>query len=263
MPGFRAPVTSGRSREAIAGGVPVTPQPAPILTDLRDADEPTVADFYRTVLGPNFRPDELISEEELIRGVREGVTRASAACAADGTILGGAVGDWFGRSRVQLLSYIAVRPGLRGQGIGSTLLTEAVRAWTAEFEPLLIVGEVEDPRYHHDTEFGDVSARVRLYERFGARALPLPYAQPALKPNGRRVPHLMLMVFTAEASAYLSDGHVDGDIVERFLREYFEAYEGPGLPGDDELAALLAACRVPGGLPSLLAHKLPTFEPAD
>jgi GNAT superfamily N-acetyltransferase len=241
----------------------VPTQPAPAVKDLRDADVPTMADFYRTVLVHNFRPDELISEEELNRGVREGETRVLATYAPDGTILGGAVGDWFGSSRVQLLSYIAVRPGLRGQGLGSTLLTEAVRAWTAEFEPLLIVGEVEDPRYHHDTEFGDASARVRLYERLGARALPLPYAQPALKPNGRRVPHLMLMVFAGEASAYLSDGHVDGNIIERFLREYFEACEGPALPGDDELTALLAACRVSGGLPSLLAHELPTFEPTD
>ena len=238
-------------------------QPAPIVNDLRDADESTMADFYRTVLAPNFRPDELISEQELIGGVRKGATRALAACRADGTILGGAVGDWFERSRVVLLSYIAVRPGLRGQGIGSTLLTQAVHAWTAEFKPLLIVGEVEDPRYHHDVEFGDAPARVRLYERFGARALPLPYAQPALRRNGRRVPHLMLMVFAGAASAYLSEGHVDGDIVERFLREYFEACEGSGSRGDDELAALLAACRVPGGLPSLRADEMPTFEPTD
>jgi GNAT superfamily N-acetyltransferase len=220
----------------------------------------STANFYRAVLTPNFPAAELISEEELIGGLRAGVTRVLAVRAPDGTILGGAVGDWFQRSRVQLLSYIAVRPGLRGQGIGSMLLTAAVRAWTAELEPLLIVAEVKDPRYHHDTEFGDASARVRLYERFGARALQLPYTQPAVKPNGRRVPHLMLMVFSGEASAYLSDGHVDGGIVKRFIREYFEMCEGPELRGDDELAAMFAACHVPGGLPLRFAHELPRFE---
>ena len=88
------------------------------------------------------------------------------------------------RSRVQLLSYLAVRPGLRGQGISSMLLTAAVRDWTAEPEPFSSWPRLRTPRYHHDTESGDASAQVRLYER----TLQLPYTVPAVKRNGRRVP---------------------------------------------------------------------------
>ncbi len=95
----------------------------------------STADFYRAMLSANFPAAELISEDDLIEGLRAGLTRVLSVSVADATILGGALGDWFPRSRVQLLSYLAVRPGLRGQGIGSMLLTAAVRDWTAEFEP--------------------------------------------------------------------------------------------------------------------------------
>jgi hypothetical protein len=49
--------------------------------------------------------------------------------------------------------------------------------------------EVEDPRYaQSNPALGDPQARVRFYERLGARALPVPYFQPAFGLAGQRVP---------------------------------------------------------------------------
>jgi GNAT superfamily N-acetyltransferase len=228
------------------------------LADLAGADdERLVLDLYRSVLLPNFRPDELVTEDELVSSLRSGSCRIMIAQDAGGAVVGGIVGDWFPESHVQLLSYIAVRPGVRGQGVGTSLLETAIAGWVADLAPLLVIAEVEDPRHYHGTEFGDAVARVRLYERTGARSLPVPYSQPALGPGMARVPHLLLMVFAADPLARLATGHIDGRVVARFLTEYFAGSEGPARPDDTELEAALRACSAPGGLPLLLAEELP------
>jgi hypothetical protein len=102
-------------------------------------------------------------------------------------------------------------------------------------------------------------ARVRFYERHGARALPLPYVQPALGPGTERVPRLMLMVLGG-TDASLGTGTADGRHVAGFLTEYFEEFEGPAQPRDAELGSLMAACARPGGLPLMLVDELPPFE---
>jgi len=230
--------------------------PASLVELTGVGDERLVLDLYGSVLLPNFRPDEMITEDDLVSSLRSGNCRITIAQDAGGAVIGGIVGDWFPGSRVQLLSYIAVRPGVRGQGVGTSLLTTGISGWVADLAPLLVIGEVEDPRHYHGTEFGDAIARMRLYERFGARTLPVPYSQPALRPGSARVPHLLLMVFAADPRARLATGRVDGRVVSRFLTEYFASAEGPARPDDTELEAMLRACSEPGGLPLLLAEDL-------
>jgi GNAT superfamily N-acetyltransferase len=226
-------------------------------------DDDAVRAFHRTMLVPNFLADEVLSVEHLVEGVRNGDKRVLVASGPDGAFLAGAVGEWYPDSRVQLLAYLVVRPELRGQGLGSRILSAALEQWTAALEPLLVVGEVEDPRHFQDTGLGDVVARVRLYERLGVRALPVPYAQPALVPGGSRVPGLMLMVFSSHDDARLPSGNVDSALVERFLTEYYTAVEGTLSPGDTQVEAMRAACRTEGGLPLLLACELPEFFPQE
>jgi predicted N-acetyltransferase YhbS len=225
------------------------------------ADGPAVTEFYETVMRPNFSADELETQDSITEGMREGRTYALIARTAPGAIVGGVVGDWFADSQVMLFSYIAVPEKLRGSGIGRQLLAAAHRIWTLELTPLLIVGEVEDPRYYQDTGFGDPVKRVALYESTGSRSLPVPYFQPALRPGTDRVPHLLLMVFGGSAHQ-LGSERVDGAVVERFLKAYFELCEGPPRDDDAEYHALIAACRQPGGLPLLLFKDLPPLSPA-
>jgi predicted N-acetyltransferase YhbS len=222
-------------------------------------DGPTLSDFYQTVLRSNFSVDELETEDSILEGMQEGRTFGLLARSADGAIVGGAVGDWFSRSKVMLFSYLAVPEKLRGNGIGTQILPEAKRIWTEDLAPLLIVGEVEDPRFYSDTGFGDPLKRVGLYENTGSRSLPIPYLQPALRPGASRVPHLLLMVFGGTAVPPGAE-RVDGTIVERFLAEYFELCEGPPSGDDPEYQALLQHCRQPGGLPLLLVKDLPPLS---
>ena len=221
-----------------------------------------VADFYRIVLAPHFRDDELEAEEDIAAGLRSGGTRALVARTEDGTIVGGAVVDWFARSHVLLLSYIAVLPGQRGGGAGVKLIAAAVSGeGAAGLDPLLVVAEVEDPRrFSNDPVLGDPQARVRFYERLGARTLPVPYVQPEVGAGRGRVPHLLLMVLGG-SMAPPGTRSVHGETVELFLREYFEGCEGPLRPGDAAAQDLLTACRQPGRLPLLLVSDLPDLTP--
>lgn len=234
----------------------------PVVTieeiDADDASE--VADFYRRVLVPHFRSDELETSENIAAGLKSGGTKALAARTAEGTIVGGAVGDLFPSSRVLLLSYMAVAAECRGNGIGGLLMKALTDLWGNQLNPSAFIMEVEDPRhYHADAAFGDPEARVRFYERLGARTLPVPYFQPALGPAGQRVPHLMLMVFGA-TDAPLGTQQVDGKIIEFFLTEYLEGCEGPVRSDDAAAQRMLAACRRPGGLPLLLFSELRSVD---
>ena len=225
------------------------------------SDGLAVSEFYETVMRPNFSADELETQASIVEGMREGRTYALIARTTPGTIVGGVVGDLFAGSQVMLFSYIAVPEKLRGSGIGRQLLAAAHSTWMDELAPLLIIGEVEDPRYYHDTGFGDPVKRIALYENVGSRSLPVPYFQPALRPGASRVPHLLLMVFGGSTHQPGSE-RVDGAVVERFLKEYVELCEGPPRGDDAEYHALIAACRQPGGLPLLLVKDLPPLSPA-
>jgi GNAT superfamily N-acetyltransferase len=217
-------------------------------------------EFYRCILLPYFRADELEAEDNYLRLLRAGKSRALAARLPDGTLVGGVLSDWFPDSEVLLLSYLAVPTEYREHGIGAKLLAAIGTEWSADPCPRLMIAEVEDPRhYRYDAALGDPARRVSLYERVGARALPVPYVQPALQPGRARVANLMLMVFGG-ADAPPGTSRVDGRTVEQFLVEFYELSEGQVRADDEQLQAMLAACRQPGGLPMLLASELPLPE---
>lgn len=219
------------------------------IEELDPDSDSAVAEFYRRVLAPHFRDAELVSREDFSAGLKQGDTWALVARTAQGAIAGGAVGDFFPRSRVLLLAYLAVPAEGRGMGTGGLLMKAVTDVWGSRLKPSLIVMEVEDPRhYHSDDAMGDPQARVRFYERLGARTVPVPYFQPALGPDGHRVPHLLLMVFGG-TQAPLGSQRVDGETVGLFLTEYLEGCEGPARPDDTDAQRMLAACRRPGGLP--------------
>lgn len=230
--------------------------PAVSVGELDAADDAEIAEFYQRILLPHFRTDELVRRENFAAGLKSGDSRALVARTANGVIAGGAVGDLYPRSGVVLLSYLAVPREGRGLGTGSTLVKAATALWGAAWRPPLMVMEVEDPRhFRRDEMFGDPGARVRFYERLGARILPVPYFQPAMGDGMDRVRHLMLMVFGG-TEAPPGTRQVDGHLVESFLTEYLEGSEGRVRSDDEEAQRLLAACRRPGGLPLLLSAEL-------
>jgi GNAT superfamily N-acetyltransferase len=214
-------------------------------------DTATFRDLYDDVLTPSFRPSELLDAEALLQGVRSGRGPISVAVGADETVLGGMAAEWHDDSRVLLMSYFAVRPGWRRRGIGHALIDWTFPSLLAKFTPLVVVGEAEDPRYFADTNYGAPADRLRLYEQYGARVLPVPYMQPEVRPGHGRVPHLLLMVFAVDEAASPSPDRVDGRRIDQFLHRYFTDTEGPARADNADLARLREACRQPGGLPLL------------
>ncbi|MBD7950854.1 hypothetical protein [Oerskovia rustica] len=155
-----------------------------------------------------------------------------------GRVVAGVVGSWSAEARVLLVQYLAIAPGRRGGGIGAALLGAAVAAWLKDLHPVMVLGEVEHPRFHAASEaHGDPEARLRFYARHGGRVLAVPYFQPGNEPGAERVPALLLMTLATEDPEAAS---VPAAPLRAFLREYFEASEG-SLANDAPTRALLDA----------------------
>jgi GNAT superfamily N-acetyltransferase len=215
-----------------------------VLRDLDvDPDDELVERLHREVLSVSFSPDELDGADVLAEGLRDGCTLATVALDPDGALLGGVVAEVYGREHVLLLAYLAVRPDLRGRGIGTRLMEHVAPSWYAHPEVQLAVAEVHDPRPWSNVAEEDPLARLRLYDRMGARVLALPFVQPALGPGRARVPGFLLLAFHVDPGVEVVDGDataVPSSLVARFVRRYYEIAEGAPDPADSQLNDLLS-----------------------
>jgi GNAT superfamily N-acetyltransferase len=190
---------------------------------------PVIEDFYRQILVPSFPAEELVSLDE-VKEIADGHDGSIwLAEEADGTILAGAIAEWDDSVRVLLLGYLAVRPGIRGGGIGGPLYLTALDAWRQKFKPCLILAEIEDPEAHSGSEdHGDPAARLRFYTNRGSRILDIPYFQPALEPGAERVHGLLLIALHVDPEFAGPGGvdTVDATVVRKYLENYQLQYEG-------------------------------------
>jgi GNAT superfamily N-acetyltransferase len=213
---------------------------------------PQVDALYQEILQPSFPAEELCGLDDVRQMIDHGHP-SWIAVDDDGQVLGGAVGDWEPGLRVILLSWLAIRPGLRGGGVGGKLLDTALDAWRRDWAPCLVLAEVEDPAQHHGSELtGDPTARLRFYRQRGGRALDLPYFQASLRPGAPRVPGLLLMVLHADAQfAGQRPDTIDSAVVREYLEIYQQQCEGQ--VGTDEQANALwrALDAYPDGVPYL------------
>ncbi len=192
------------------------------IIDSTDVAPAELEIFYDEILAPSFDFAELVERSELLGALadRTSVTRGAIAFDEAGLIVGGIIGDWFAQCRVMLTSYLAARPGFRGRGIGKRLMAEVLPAWTSHFGAVLVVAEVEDPRFYQADEYhGDPEARLRLYASLGARILRIPYFQPALSAQQPRVRNLFLMVFSADQSVMRENNRIDAATLRCFIEE--------------------------------------------
>jgi GNAT superfamily N-acetyltransferase len=224
------------------------------IRDLRgEQDLPLAARLYDEVLQPSFQPEEMYSWEAFAEGLRPGEgpdMRVAVAVDGEGSPVGGLTAELFPSSGVLLVGYIAVQPDWRGRGIGSLLLTTAGAPWYDDPSVVLALGEVHDPRHAWAAAGEESLARIRFFKRAGARVLDVGFVQPSLGLALKRVPNLLLVVFAVKDAALVATDPpaVDAQVVDNFVREYFDRCEGSngGTP-DPELAGLLAhVSRDPG-----------------
>ena len=207
-----------------------------------DFDQDLLERFHRDVLEVSFSPDETVALDALAATIQGGAALVTVALGDDAEILGGIVGDWFDEQRVLLISYLAVRPELRGQSIGTDLRGRAATTWPSQKQAHLVVGEVHDPRVW-DGVGGDQSvARLRLFERFGARLLHVPFIQPRLRPGTERVSGFLLLVFLVDDAILVGGDGGEGipaRLIGDWIRSYYALAEGARPPYDPELEGLL------------------------
>lgn len=212
----------------------------------RDFDPELFGRFYREVLLPSFDRAELSTAESIEAGLSEGgeqTTTASVALGSAGNVLGGITAEWQPGSGVLLVGYLAARPDARGRGIGGALVRRSVAEWEADETVDLALGEVHDPRHWAGVESDDPSARLRFFARHGAELLDVPFTQPALGPQGSRVPGFLLISLYVDPHIAAPAGGQRGVLaqtVSRFVRGYYEEAEGAKSPYDPELASLLS-----------------------
>lgn len=211
------------------------------------ADREAISEAYEQLLVPAFVPHELVGESDIIDGVASGSTEVLVA-RDKGRVVGVAVGDF--SEGVTLLSYLAVRPGSRGRGWGSLVLTAALDRWFGT-RGGIIVAEVEDPAHHAaHPDYGDPLRRLDFYRDHGARALGIPFFQPSLGPGLPRVPHMFLLVLRVDPAWLSADATrlIDSGPLVTMMEWYFDGCEGTARPVDPDSRALFAALEEPGGV---------------
>lgn len=188
---------------------------------------PLVDAIYADILRPSFPPAELTTLAALRERITAGTATVTVALDAARTAVGVAVGEWYDEARVMMLGYLAARPGLRSRGVGGELLTAAVRAWSERYRPCLVLAEVERPDAHRASlAHGDPTARLRFYQRYGARVLELPYFQPALRADEARAYGMLLITLHTEDRFLREPAVLESAPVRTFWAEYLQETEG-------------------------------------
>ncbi|WP_380168158.1 GNAT family N-acetyltransferase [Jannaschia sp. R86511] len=197
-----------------------------------DLDEATVAAVHATLLAPVFRPEELLSPADLRAGHGPGGSSPSTVLLAGDRPVAVMLGEWFCRRRALLLSYLSVSDTVRGAGLGTRLLEQALPTWWGDEPEPTVLAEVDDPAvWPADALGGDPRARLRFYARHGARLAGLPYVQPSLPGGPGRGTGMLLLRLRRGAGEPVAPAE--------FLRDYYATYEGPGAAEDPEVVGLL------------------------
>lgn len=183
--------------------------------------------LVRELLEQAFGPEELGEPEDLIAQLQAGQFQTFSAW--EGARPLGAAIAWPATREVTLFSWLAVSPRTRGHGVGSSLFRQAISALESSNNPLLILGEIEDPQLHAPSEDrGDPQRRWAFYQRLGAKHLDFPFVMPRLSPNVPVGQDMWLISFGGRAHAGIeaSTGSLAGQglacPLEKFLKTYLE-----------------------------------------
>lgn len=194
------------------------------------ADEGEFLRLVEYILKPSFPPAELASPEQFSAGFNRGDFLVEAAFeVGSGDPLGVAIGTAPSSPREAiLLTWLAVSAHGRGSGIGGALFDHVINKWVGKYDPILILGEVEDPSYHRGSHAtGDPEARLRFYLRRGARRIGVPFVMPLVSANAARVDHMLLLAFAGRARAADAPADLLGEALTSFLTAYVAASPEP------------------------------------
>lgn len=186
-------------------------------------DQPAI--LVHELLEQAFGPEELGDPEDLIAQLQTGQFQTFSAW--EGARPLGAAIAWPATSEVTLLSWLAVSSRTRGHGVGSKLFRQAISALESSNNPLLILGEIEDPQLHAPSEDrGDPQRRWAFYQRLGAKHLDFPFVMPRLSVDVPVGEDMWLLSFGGRAHAGIaaSTGSLQGLGLANPLTEFLTIY---------------------------------------
>lgn len=142
---------------------------------------------------------------------------------ANRVINGFLIFELYRESSCGLLTYLAVAPDARRQGLGRLLISRAIEILERDMDGGLVAvfGETHDPRKIDASQDAMVPHdRIGVMSKLGARRVPIRYVQPALRPGDGRSDKLLLISFPIASSPapWLS-----GVAVLTFLDEFYRA----------------------------------------
>lgn len=183
--------------------------------------------LVRELLEQAFGSEELGEPEDLIVQLQAGQFQVFSAW--EGARPLGAAIAWPATREVTLLSWLAISPRTRGHGVGSKLFRQAISALESSNNPLLILGEIENPNTHAPSiNHGDPQRRWAFYQRLGAKRLDFPFVMPRLSVNVPVGEDMWLLSFGGRAHSIIDadTGRIAGQglgrPLERFLKTYLE-----------------------------------------
>jgi GNAT superfamily N-acetyltransferase len=138
-----------------------------------------------------------------------------------GKIIGGAIIDYFVRSRCGVIEFLLVDRESRGKGYSKIImnrieeiLKESARERGEELAGMF--GEAEIP-FTATKEAVDPWKRLAILGRLGFARVCFRYVQPALQPGKKPVKHLMLLFKRGD----FQEGMIENKILAPFLEDYF------------------------------------------
>lgn len=196
-------------------------------------------DQYRTRLfGPAAPPPQPQTHFVVCgRGLHD-----AAACELHGFV----IFEHYRQSGCGLVTFLAVAPDQRGQGVGRRLMAQARQTLAQSPNDLgdrdlqAIFAEAHDPaRVDLAHEPIDPVARLRILSRLGAQVVPFRYVQPELRPGAGPSRNLLFLAFPLGAEAGACT--VPSSALRAFLFEFHQAL-GVAEPFQDaDFVAMLAS----------------------
>ena len=188
------------------------------LACFTDPDEQEDLEQYRERLFGKQKPSPQPKTHFLIAGERlnDPLTR----------VLGGMlIFELYRESSCGLLTYLAVIPAGRGQGLGRRLVRHAIGILSEECHKTgglrAVFAETHDPRLIDPADDAmSPRDRIEVMKRLGSQHVPIRYVQPELRPGDGRSRKLLLLSFPIDPTKVPC---VSAGALLMFMHEFYRA----------------------------------------
>ena len=160
-----------------------------------------------------------------------------------------------------LLAYNAVAPDLQGGGFGKMMVQGRIKglqelAVESGQELQSVIIEVNNPaKVRPEDDSMDPAKRIALFEKWGAKVIPVDYVQPALGPGLEKSRNSLLMAYP------LNGAYPTGDQVGAFVTGIWKAHD-PNFAEDPEYQTTMSELKKWGGFKDMASPPPAAAPPA-